>query len=310
MSVLAQVAQVGFILLVAPLYKGYMDRLRARGMRRIGPPVVQPYRDLWKWLHKETVQSEYATGFATWVPVLYFSAPVIVTLLIPVLTTFPLPLAFMADMFGGGMILGAGGFLLLFASMETGSPYTGIGVSRIRLIGTFAEPLTVMAVFAAASVGHSTLPFTVTAAFAAQNFFRPDHLLVILAFVLLVLAEGGRLPVDNPDSVQELSMIDPNRVFEFSGVDLALVEWGGWMKFTVLSVILVNVLVTPWGLAHALTPWILVAAAATALKLLALGALLTVVELSFSKLRLMRISEYLTYALAVAVVAALASSGL
>ncbi len=308
MPIVAQGLQVLFVLAFAPLLKGIMDRVKARGMRRQGPPWVQPYRNLWKWAHKSIVRTPYTTGLADWVPVLYFTAPLIVTLLIPVLTTMPLPLAFMADILGGGLILAGAGFLLLFYALDSGSAYAAIGVSRIRLIGTLGEPLTVMAVFTAAAVGHSTIPYTVNQAFFAQSFFAPVHLLVLLAWLLLLLAEAGRLPVDNPDSSQELSLIDPNRVFEASGPDLALLEWGGWMKYTVLSIILVNVLGWPVGLAAGLTPGALaLAVLTTAAKLVVVGLVVVGIELSFAKLRLMRIAEYLTLSVALAALAALAA---
>ena len=307
MSVVVQGLQVLCVLAFAPLLKGYMDRLKARGMRRVGPPLLQPYRNLWKWLHKETVRSVYATGFSEWIPILYFAAPLVVTLLIPVLTRFPLPLAFMADMLGGGMILAAGGLLILWAALESGSPYTGVGVSRMRFISTLSEPLVLMALFTAAAVGRSTIPYVVNQAFAAESFFTPAHVLLVLAWLLLVLTEGGRLPVDNPDSAQELSLIDPNRTFEASGADLALYEWGGWMKLTVLGVILVNVLTTPFGLAASFTPLALAGAVLmTGLKLAVMGTVIVLVELSFSKLRLMRIAEYLTISVAIAALAAIA----
>jgi formate hydrogenlyase subunit 4 len=306
-AVVAQMLQVLFVLAFAPFLKGYMDRLTARGMRRIGPPVTQPYRNLWKWLHKETVRSRYATGISEWVPVLYFSAPLIVALLIPVLTTFPLPLAFMGDMLGGGMILAAAGLLLLWAGFETGSPYTGIAFSRVRLIGTLGEPLVIMGLFTAAEVGRATIPYIVNQAWAVAGFWGPTHILLLVAWLLLILAESGRLPVDNPDSQQELSLIDPNRTFEASGLDLALYEWGGWMKLTVLAIILVNVLGSPVGLAASLHPASLaVAVAVTALKLLVVGTIVTLIALSFAKLRLMRIAEYLAFSVALATLAALA----
>jgi formate hydrogenlyase subunit 4 len=304
---LTQILQVLFVLFFAPLLKGIMDRVKARGMRRIGPPVWQPYRNLYKWFHKETLWNSETTAIRSIAPVVYFSAPLVVALVIPVLTTFPLPLAFMADMLGGGMVLGAAGLVLLLASADTGSPFASIAVSRVRFIGTLAEPLTLAALFTAAAVGGATIPYVVNQAFGGPDLLTPSHGLLLAAWILLILAEAGRLPVDNPDSSQELSLIDPNRTFEASGTDLALYEWGGWMKFTVLGIILVNVLATPWGLAATLSPVaIVLATLATALKLTVLGLLVVAVELSFAKLRLLRIAEYLTVSVAIAALAALA----
>jgi formate hydrogenlyase subunit 4 len=303
--VLAQVAAVAFVLLLAPLYKGVLDRLRARAAFRVGPPVVQPYRDLRKWFAKETVRSGNATWVSAWAPVFYFIAPVIVAMLIPVLTAFPLPLAFMGDMLGGGFILTAGGFWLLLAALDNGGPFSALGTSRIRLVGVFAEPLVVLAIFVAAAVGGTTIPFVVNAHFGAAPWrWSAVHGLELVAWFLFVVAETGRIPVDNPGSAQELSLIDPGRTFEASGPDLALYEWGGWMKFMVLVTVGVNVLATPWGLAPAASAAALgLAALATAAKLLAFGVVLILFEVSFAKLRLLRIPEFLAASALVALLA-------
>lgn len=305
LPVVAQVLQVALVLLFAPVLKGYIDRLKARGMGRVGPPILQPYRNLWKLFGKERLRGTESTWISRVAPVLYFSAPLIVTLLIPVLTTFPLPLAFMADMLGGGMILGAGGVILLLASADSGSPYTGIAVSRMRFIATLAEPLTIAALFGAAAVGGSTIPYVVNQKIATSGVVV-SHVLIAAAWLLLILAEAGRIPVDNPDSSQELSLIDPNRTFEFTGPDLALFEWGGWMKFTVLGIVLVNVLLTPLGLAPELgLQSLLLAILATCAKLLVLGTAIAFIEMSFAKLRLLRIAEFLTVATAIAALGSL-----
>lgn len=305
--VLAQGLQVLFVLFFAPLLKGYMDRLKARGMRRVGPPVLQPYRNLWKWFGKESLYTTTATELSRGIPLLYFSAPLLVALLIPVLTTFPLPLAFLADMLGGGMILAGASLLLLLYALDSGSPYSGISVSRVRLISVMAEPLTLMSLFTAASVAHATIPYVVNQTFARSTLaLSPSHLFLMAAWFLLILAEAGRIPVDNPDSGQELSLIDPNRLFEASGPDLAFLEWGSWMKFTILGIILVNVLATPFGLSASLAPVsLLLAILVVALKLFALGSLVVLIELGFAKLRLMRIVEYLATATSLAFLAAL-----
>jgi len=292
----AQVAAVGFVLGFSPFYRGVLERLRARLFFRVGPPVIQPYRDLRKWFAKELVRSERTTWVSAIAPVVYFSAPLIVAMLIPVLTRGPLPLAFMADMLGGGFVLGAGGFFLLLHALESGSPYAGLGASRVRLVGVFTEPLVTLLVFAAASVGRSTVPFVVNATLASSRWaLSAAHVLILIAWFLFWIAETGRIPVDNPTSTAELSLIDPARVFEAAGPDLALYEWGGWMKFMVVGLIGVNVLGTPWGLARALGVLPLLSAmVASALKLLVVGCFLVCFEASFAKLRLLRIPEFVT----------------
>ncbi len=300
----AQALAISFVVGFAPLYRGLLERLRARLFWRVGPPILQPYRDLRKWFAKETVRSQRTTWISAWAPVVYFCGPILVAMLIPVLTRSPLPLAFMADMLGGGFILTASGFFLLLAALDSASPYGVLGVSRIRLVGVFAEPLITLVIFAAASVAGSTIPFVVNATFASPAWVAsPAHVIVLVAWFLFWIAETGRIPVDNPSSTAELSLIDPARTFEASGPDLALYEWGGWMKFMVIGLIGVNVLGTPWGLARSLAfPSLVAAMAASAAKLIVVGAVLVAMEASFAKLRLLRIPEFLTMSSLVALV--------
>lgn len=299
---LTQAFAVFFVLAFAPLLRGILERYRARLASRHGAPIWQPYRDLWKWFHKETVRSRHSSWISEWAPITYFVAPLLVTMLIPVLTTFPLPFAWMGDMLGGGMILAAGGLTLLFVALDSASVYPVLGTSRMRLISIFAEPLSLLLVFIAASAATSTIPFVVNQTLSSSHWFlTPAHLLVVVGWFLLILAEAGRIPIDNPSTSQELSMIDPGRTFESSGPDLALYEWGGWMKFVVLSLILSNVLATPWGLAaHATWGAIGLAAWWVMLKVIVLGLVVVSIEAGFAKLRLLRNVDFLLAALVLA----------
>jgi formate hydrogenlyase subunit 4 len=305
----AQLAAIAFVLVLAPLHRGILERLKARLLWRQGPPIRQPYRDLRKWFAKERLRSTYATWLSGFAPIAYFVAPLLVASMIPVLTAFPLPFAFTADMLGAGFVLGGAGVLLLFAALDAGSAFSALGVSRVRLVGVFSEPIAFLAVFAAAATAHATIPFVVNRTLAAAPWlWSPTHWLLALAWFLLLLAETGRIPVDNPASAQELSLIDPARTFEASGPDLALYEWGGWMKFLVLSIVLVNVLATPFGLAASLAPLALAQAVVLVFaKVVAAGAIVVVVEVSFAKLRLLRIPEYLLAAVLVAFAAGAAA---
>ena len=306
---LAQGLQVAFVALFAPLLHGIMERYRARLARRYGPPIWQPYRDLWKWWHKETVRSTESSWISEWAPVFYVMAPMLVAMLIPVLTAFPLPFAWMGDMLAGGMILSAGGFALLLAALDSGGAYPAVGASRIRLIGTFTEPLALLVVFGAAAAAGATIPFVVNQSLQSSRWMiTPTHLLLVVGWFLLLIAEAGRIPVDNPSSSQELSMIDPGRTLESTGPDLALYEWGGWMKFVVLNVILLNVLATPWGLATSLGAGAIgLALVLVAVKITLASLILVSIEAGFAKLRLVRNVDYLMAAILLAALGGLAT---
>ncbi|MDA8207165.1 MAG: NADH-quinone oxidoreductase subunit H [Thermaerobacter sp.] len=307
---LAQALAVMFVLVFSPLLRGILERYRARLASRHGPPIWQPYRDLWKWFHKETVRSNNSSWISEWAPITYFIAPLLVAMLIPVVTSFPLPFAWMGDMLGGGMILAAGGLTLLFVALDSASVYPVLGTSRMRLIAIFAEPLSMLLVFTAASAASATIPFVVNQTLASSRwFFSPAHILLVVGWFLLILAEAGRIPVDNPSTSQELAMIDPGRTFESSGPDLALYEWGGWMKFVVLSIILCNVLATPWGLAST-AAWssLLVATLIVMLKITILGLVIVSIEAGFAKLRLLRNVDFLLAAIVLAALGGFAAN--
>ena len=307
---IAQLMQIFFVLFFSPLLKGLMERYKARLAGRYGPPIWQPYRDLRKWMHKETIRTRESSWVSEWAPIFYFIAPLLVAMLIPVLTAFPLPFAWMGDMLAGGMILSGGGVALLLAAIDSGSVYPVLGVSRLRLIATFTEPLALLLVFIAAQAAHATIPFVVNQALVSDKWLvSPAHVLVVAGWFMFLIAETGHIPVDNPSTAQELSMIDPGRTFESSGLDLLLYEWGGWMKFTVLNVILVNVLVTPWGLSTSLA-WssMLIAVVWVMVKIVVVAGLLVTLEVSFAKLRLIRNVDFITAAIVLAIVGAVTAA--
>jgi formate hydrogenlyase subunit 4 len=302
--------QILFVLIFAPLYSGVLSRLKEIVQSKRGPSIFQPYRDLWKLFHKDEVVSSESTWIFRVTPYLVFVTPVFVTVLIPVLTDYPLAFAFMGDMLAGGFFLGLGGFFAALAAVDTGNPYGPMGASRTRMVGFLAEPVFMIVFFTVSFVAQSTIPYIVQQKWIdnAAAFFSPAHVLLLVAFLMLILAEGGRIPVDNPAGHFELAMIDESKGLEFSGRGAALMKWGGQMKFLVLACIFLNVLLAPWGLAHGRD----LAAVVTAIplilaKILLLAIVLVVIESSLSKLRLFRISEFLGAAFVASVSAMIVS---
>jgi formate hydrogenlyase subunit 4 len=298
--------QVAFVLLLAPLFAGVLARLKEWLQSKRGPSIFQPYRDLRKLFAKEEVVSDQATWIFRLAPYVAFVTPLIVATLIPVLTSFPLFFAFVGDMLAGGFILGLGGFFAVLAAVDTANPYGAMGASRTRMVSFLAEPVFIMVFFTVAFVADSTIPYIVQQQWISpiSAFFAPSHVLVIIAFVMLILAEGGRLPVDNPTGHFELAMIDESKALEYSGRGFALIKWGGWARFLVLCIILLNVLVAPWGLATVASGKALLAAIIlVSVKILVLICVIAAIECSVAKLRLFRITEFLGAAFVIAVVA-------
>jgi formate hydrogenlyase subunit 4 len=304
--ILFNLIQVVVVMAFSPLVSGVLSRLKEIVQSKRGPSIFQPYRDLWKLFHKDEIISEQSSWIFRFTPYLVFVVPIFVTLLIPVLTSYPLFFAFMGDMFGGGFVLSLGGFFATLAAVDTANPYGPVGASRTRMVSFLAEPVFMIVFFTVSFVAGSTIPYIVQQHWVTPlaNFFEPSHVLLMLAFLMLILAEGGRIPVDNPTGHFELAMIDESKSLEYSGRGFALIKWGGYMKFFVLLCIFLNVLVTPWGLAREQTlgaVWL--AIPLVLFKILCFVLLLVIIESSLSKLRLFRISEFLGAAFVTSVAA-------
>ena len=291
-----QALQTLVVLAAAPLYAGLISRAEAVVQSKRGPSVWQPYRDLAKLLRKGRVISEHATWVFRWAPFVAMACYLVVSTIVPIITAQPLPLAFLADLIGGAFVLGLASFVISLAALDTGSPLGGLGASRTTWIGSLAEPALILVFFTVGVLSASDNPYLMNHALAGSPvaLVLPTHVLGAVAFFMLLLAESGRIPIDNPAGTIEISMIEEPRVLEYSGRDYALVKWGGWIKLFLLSSIFMNVFVLPWGLGSATSlGGGLLGIAALAGKLLLCGAAIVVIDSSFAKLRFFRIAEYL-----------------
>ena len=300
------VLQVLVVLAFSPLVEGVAGRLKEIVQSKRGPSIFQVYRDIWKLLHKDEIVSDHSSWIFRVAPYVAFSAPIFVTLLIPVLTRYPLFFAFMGDMLGGGFVLALGGFFATLAAVDTANPYGPMGASRTRMVGFLAEPVFIVVFLTVSFVAGSTIPYIVQTRWVTPiaNFFEPSHVLLMIAFLMLILAEDGRIPVDSPSGQFELAMIDRSKSLEYSGRGAALMKWAGAMKFFVLLCIFLNVLVTPWGLSPDTNAVHVIAAIPLVLfKIFIFVLVLVCIESSLSKLRLFRITEFMGAAFVISVVA-------
>jgi len=205
-----------------------------------------------------------------------------------------------------GFLFSASGFFVVLAAMDTANVYGGVGASRTRMVGFLAEPVYMLVFFALSYVADSTIPYTVNASWAASwaTLLQPAHLLVIAAFLMLVIADEHRLPVDNPAGKAETAMIGHSKNLEYSGTGAALMKWGSAMKFMAVLIVFLNVVITPWGLAGS-THWgdVFLAIPAVLFKMLIFLVVLAVIETTVAKLRLFRVSEFLVSAFALSLFA-------
>jgi formate hydrogenlyase subunit 4 len=294
-----QVLQVVTIAAVAPVLSGVIARMEARLQGRRGPRILQPYYDLAKLFRKEALAPEGASWVFLAVPLAAFTCYLTVPLLIPVLTSYPLPLGYMGDILGGGFILALASFLVAVAALETGSPYAQLGASRAKTFGAITEPVVLFVVLTG-----TDLPYALAATVrsSAGQIIRPAHLLAAAALFMVILYETGRIPVETHTGTNEFGMIEEARPFEHSGPYFALLRWGSAAKQLILYTIFVNVFAAPWGLASTQQAWAVgVAIAALVVKVTLLGAVVAIIDNSFAKLRLFKITEFASAAFLLAV---------
>jgi formate hydrogenlyase subunit 4 len=303
--VLIQVLQSLVVLALAPLYAGVLARAEAVVGSKRGPSVLQPYRDLAKLLRKASAISDQASWVFRGAPFVAFACYLTVSVIVPVITDEPLPLAFLADLIGGAFVLSLASFVISLAGLDTASAYGGLGASRASWIGSMAEPALILVFFTVGAVSASDNPYLMNHAVASSPYVvvLPTHLLGLVAFFMIVLVENGRIPIDTPGGTTEISMIEESRVLEYSGRGYALIKWGSWMKLFLLSSIFMNVFVIPWGLGSATDlPSALLAIPILLGKLAVCGLAIVIIDTSFAKLRFFRIAEFLGAAFMLAVV--------
>ncbi len=293
-----QGAQMALVLLLAPLLTGIVRKAKARLQRRRGPSVFQPYRDLARLLRKEVVLAENASWLFRIAPYLIFAATWVAAALVPTFAT-GLTFSWSADLIAIIALLGSGRFFQALAGMDVGTSFGGIGASREMLIASLAEPAMLMIVFTLALIAGSTQLSSVAAFMVSSEVgLRVSLGLALVALVMVAIAENARIPIDNPATHLELTMVHEAMVLEYSGRHLAMIELAAALKL-LLYISLIACIFAPWGLAPA-------GAGAAALgigalsysaKLLCGGLLLAVFETTIAKMRVFRVPDFLGAAL-------------
>ena len=312
MSTLAVIAlialQVAAAVALTPLLVGVMRQTRARLEGRVGAGVTQPWRDVRKLLAKEPLRAAGTGPLLSATPVALMVSSLVVCALVPLVGTQTLPLV-PDDLFVVVSMLLLGTVALALLGLESGTAFGGMGSSRHMTIGALVEPTVLVAVYALSiPVGTSALSAIVTARVEDPvSAVSPVGLLAVVALGIAVLAETGRLPVDNPSTHLELTMVHEAMVLESSGRDLALLELGSWLRLTALLGLVVN-LAIPWGIATTLSvPAVALGLVAITVKLVAAGALVAAGEVFLAKLRLFRVPELLAGSFVLAFLAVTAS---
>ena len=305
LDIAADFAQVLLVLLLAPLLTGFVRKVKARLTRRKGPPLLQPYRNLARLFRKDVVLAENASWLFRAVPYLVFAFTLVAVSLVPTIAT-ERPFALAADFIAIVALLASARFFLALAGLDIGTSFGGIGSSREVMIASLAEPAMMMVIFSLGLIAGSTNLSSIVAFMASHVDVEVSFGLALVGFIMVAIAENARIPVDNPATHLELTMVHEAMVLEYSGRHLALIEWAASLKL-LLYISLLACIFAPWGISTFRDG---AAAAAIALaayfgKLVAGGALLGFFEVSIAKMRVFRVPEFLGAALMLALLATL-----
>jgi len=292
-SIFFQFLQALLMVLLAPLAAGFIATVKARLQNRRGAGVLQPWRDIRKLFSKEVVLAEHASWLFRFAPYVVFTATVMAASVVPALL-LDTPLSLTADVIALVALLGLARFFLALAGMDIGTAFGGMGASREMTFSALAEPAMLMSVFVLSLGAHSTsLTTMIHHTLDTPLLIQPSIAFALVAMLMIAVAETGRIPIDNPTTHLELTMIHEAMLLEYSGRHLALMEWASMVKLLLFSTLIIDLFV-PWGLSLqadllgmslALLVWVL--------KLAVLFIVLAVLETSLAKLRLFEVPQYL-----------------
>lgn len=293
---LMALAQTLLFIGMAPLLLGWIRRVKCHMQNRAAPSLWQSYRDLAKLFRKHTVLAENASWIFRSTPYIVFGATVLSAAVVP-LVAVNLPTAAVADVIVLVGFFALARFFTALAGMDIGTAFGGMGSSREMMIGALAEPVMLMAVFTLAmSASTTNLSEAMSYVLDSGLVLRPSFIFAALGLMMVAVAETGRIPVDNPATHLELTMVHEAMILEYSGRHLALIEWAGQLKLMIYMVLIANIFF-PWGIATQLSAHALaVGVAAIIGKLALLGVLLVVWESVMAKMRLFRVPQFLGFA--------------
>lgn len=306
LNLIVQGAQMLLVLALAPLLVGITRKVKSRLTRKQGAPLIQPYRDILRLMRKELVLAENASWLFRVAPYMIFAATWVAAALIPTFAT-GLQFSWTADLIAIVALLGSARFFLALAGMDVGTSFGGIGSSREMMIASMAEPAMMLTVFALALVAGSTQLSTVSEYMASPEVgLRVSLGMALVALVIVALAENARIPVDNPSTHLELTMVHEAMVLEYSGRHLAMIELAAALKL-LLYVSLIGCVFFPWGIANSTAGvgGYVIGVLLYLVKLTVAGGMLAVFETSIAKMRVFRVPNFVGVALMLALLGTL-----
>ncbi|MGE0748718.1 MAG: respiratory chain complex I subunit 1 family protein [Rhodospirillales bacterium] len=305
-DLLVQGVQMAVVLLLAPLLTGFIRLAKARLQRRRGPSPIQPYRDLLRLVRKEVVLADGASWLFRTAPYIVFAAIWVAAALVPTFAT-GLLFSWSADLIAIVALLGTARFFLALAGLDVGTSFGGIGASRDMMIASLAEPAMLLIVFTLSLIAGTTQLSSIALVMQTGDVgLRVSLGLALVGLIMVAIAENARIPVDNPATHLELTMVHEAMVLEYSGRHLAMIEAAASLKL-LLYVSLLACLFAPWGMAAAGAgaAAFLLGGALYLAKVFAGGFVLALFETSIAKMRVFRVPEFLGAALMLSLLAVL-----
>lgn len=303
MLILTWIIQILLVPVLSPLFVGIIKKIKAKFQNRRGASIFQPYSDIWKLLHKDEVISSDASWVFRFAPYIVFAATIVVGAGIPLFASF-LKTSLVGDLLFVVYALALSTFFLALAGMDTGSAFGGFGSSREMTVAALAEGGFILAFFAAALMAGTTNLFAIssTGTLLAGKFFLPAAL-AFIGFFIVLLAETGRFPFDNPATHLELTMIHEAMILEYSGKRLALMEWASANKLVIFTALGSNLFFS-YGIAQSAEPSaIVIGIAALILKISVMCLIIGIIESTMAKFRFFRLPDLLITSLILSAVA-------
>lgn len=292
------------LIFLAPLLAGLIKKVKAGLQNRKGPSIFQVYRDIFKYMRKDSVISKHTSWIFTVTPLIVWTSVLLAGLLVPTVYPFSLMAPF-GDIIVFIYLLALARFFMALAALDAGSSFGGMGASREMAVSSMVEPALFMAIGALALLTKTT-DLSGMVVYLAQNpseVFTPGFLLLLIAFYLILITETGRIPVDNPDTHLELTMIHEGMLLEYSGKNLGLMLWASAIKQLIMFSIMANIFL-PWGIFTDYSWFALIANTFFYLiKIIVIGIIVAFTEISFAKMRFFQIPEFLTSSLVISFLA-------
>lgn len=308
MLLILSAIQLLYVLLLAPLVVGILAKLEEIFESKEGPSILQPYYDLAKLFRKESLVPDGASPLFRIVPYITFAFYLFLTLVLPIITAFPLTFGPVVDFVGGGLVFGAAAALKKLAALDSRNNYSHLGTSRAASIGALTEPIMLLIFIMLGVISQTNNPYAINNILQTSTSWYASlvHWFVTIAFFMVLIVETGKLPIES-HSMGELGMIDQSMEMEYSGIELALYKWGSWIKHFLLMNVFMNVLAVPFFVPMSLSiSSVLVYAFVNLVKAIVLLIVFALLNESVSKYRLFKIFDYVAVTFVFAFLAALA----